>query len=48
MILDDVIEAIVNSLKKDKRVESIFLKGSIGRGEQDEHSDIDLYCLLFN
>ncbi|MFJ8063700.1 nucleotidyltransferase domain-containing protein [Psychrobacillus sp. NPDC096426] len=46
MILDDVVHAIVNSLKKDNRVQSIFLKGSIGRGEQDEHSDIDLYCLV--
>lgn len=46
MILEDVIEAIVNSLKQDKRVQAIFLKGSIGRGEQDEYSDIDMYCLV--
>ncbi|WP_223701740.1 nucleotidyltransferase domain-containing protein [Sutcliffiella deserti] len=46
IILEDAVEAIVNSLKQDKRVQSIFLKGSLGRGEQDEHSDIDLYCLV--
>lgn len=46
MILNDVIEVILNSLKQDNRVQAIFLKGSIGRGEQDEHSDIDLYCLV--
>lgn len=46
MILEDAVETIVNSLKQDKRVQAIFLKGSMGRGEQDEHSDIDLYCLV--
>lgn len=46
MILDDAVEVIVNSLKLDKKVQAIFIKGSIGRGEQDEHSDIDLYCLV--
>ncbi|MEK4485967.1 nucleotidyltransferase domain-containing protein [Psychrobacillus sp. FSL H8-0484] len=46
MILDDAIETIVNSLKLNKKVQAIFIKGSIGRGEQDEHSDIDLYCLV--
>jgi len=46
MILDEVVESIVNSLKKDPRVQAIFLKGSIGRSEQDEHSDIDMYCLV--
>ncbi|WP_313894425.1 nucleotidyltransferase domain-containing protein [Psychrobacillus sp.] len=46
MILEDAVEAIVYSLKQDKKVQAIFLKGSMGRGEQDEHSDIDLYCLV--
>lgn len=40
------VEAITESLKKDKRVKSIFLKGSMGRGEEDEFSDVDLYCLV--
>ncbi|WP_391115950.1 nucleotidyltransferase domain-containing protein [Psychrobacillus sp. L3] len=46
MVLEEAVEAIVSSLKKDKSVRAIFLKGSMGRGEQDEHSDIDLYCLV--
>lgn len=46
MILEDAVLAISNSLKQDKRVQSIFIKGSIGRGEQDEYSDIDMYCLV--
>jgi predicted nucleotidyltransferase len=46
MILEDAVAAISNSLKQDNRVQSIFLKGSIGRGEQDEYSDIDMYCLV--
>jgi predicted nucleotidyltransferase len=46
MILEDAIAVISNSLQLDKRVQSIFLKGSIGRGEQDEYSDIDMYCLV--
>jgi predicted nucleotidyltransferase len=46
MILEDAVAAISNSLKQDKRVQSIFLKGSIGRSEQDEYSDIDIYCLV--
>lgn len=46
MLIEEAIESITNSLKQDKRVQSIFLKGSIGRGEQDEHSDIDMYCLV--
>jgi predicted nucleotidyltransferase len=46
MILEDAVAAISNSLKQDKRVQSIFLKGSIGRSDQDEYSDIDMYCLV--
>lgn len=40
------VEKIVRSLKQDKAVQAIFLKGSMGRNEYDEHSDIDLYCLV--
>lgn len=46
MIINEALEAIVHNLKKDTVVQAIFLKGSIGRGEEDEHSDIDLYCLV--
>lgn len=40
------VEKICTSLKKDNLVKAIFLKGSMGRGEHDEFSDIDLYCLV--
>ncbi|MFG6115420.1 nucleotidyltransferase domain-containing protein [Halobacillus sp. MO56] len=40
------VKKIVESLKRDSSVKSIFLKGSMGRGEHDEHSDVDLYCLV--
>lgn len=46
MILNDAIESIASSLKRYERVQAIFLKGSMGRGEEDEYSDIDLYCLV--
>ncbi|MDX5476309.1 MAG: nucleotidyltransferase domain-containing protein [Bacillaceae bacterium] len=46
MVLEEAVEVIAKSLKQDKRVLAIFLKGSIGRGEHDEHSDIDMYCLV--
>ncbi|MHC8521956.1 aminoglycoside 6-adenylyltransferase [Rossellomorea sp. H39__3] len=40
------VEAIADSLKKDGRVKSIYVKGSMGREEEDEFSDVDLYCLV--
>ncbi|MBB4822947.1 putative nucleotidyltransferase [Sporosarcina luteola] len=40
------VQAICESLKKDTHVEAVFLKGSMGRGEHDEHSDIDMYCMV--
>ncbi|WP_033541256.1 nucleotidyltransferase domain-containing protein [Planococcus sp. CAU13] len=40
------LEKICLSLKRDNLVKAIFLKGSMGRGEHDEYSDIDLYCLV--
>lgn len=47
MLLQEIaIQKITDSLRKDRRVQAIFLKGSMGRNEYDEHSDIDLYCLV--
>ncbi|WP_226675137.1 aminoglycoside 6-adenylyltransferase [Mesobacillus jeotgali] len=46
MMLIDALEVLSNSLKQDKRFQAIFIKGSVGRGEQDENSDLDLYCLV--
>ena len=40
------VEKISASLKKDPLVQAVFLKGSMGRNEHDEFSDIDLYCLV--
>ncbi len=40
------IEKISESLIADPLVRAIFLKGSMGRNEHDEFSDIDLYCLV--
>ncbi|MYL44102.1 nucleotidyltransferase domain-containing protein [Virgibacillus halodenitrificans] len=46
MLQEDAVEKITESLKADPLVKAVFLKGSMGRGEHDEHSDIDLYCLV--
>ncbi|RSD28710.1 nucleotidyltransferase domain-containing protein [Mesobacillus subterraneus] len=46
MQLNEALETISNSLIQDSRVKAIFVKGSVGRGEHDEHSDLDLYCLV--
>ncbi|UYZ23889.1 aminoglycoside 6-adenylyltransferase [Mesobacillus jeotgali] len=46
MALDDALEVLASSLKGDPRVQAIFVKGSVGRGEQDKFSDLDLYCLV--
>ncbi|MCA1060270.1 nucleotidyltransferase domain-containing protein [Rossellomorea aquimaris] len=43
---ETAVEKVLESLKQDPSVRSVFLKGSMGRNEHDEHSDIDLYCLV--
>lgn len=43
---DEAVRTISQSLIKDNQVKAIFLKGSMGRGEYDEYSDVDLYCLV--
>jgi len=40
------VQQICSSLKKDPLVRAVYLKGSMGRNEHDEHSDVDLYCLV--
>ncbi|WP_082235098.1 nucleotidyltransferase domain-containing protein [Halobacillus massiliensis] len=37
---------ITNSLKNDHLVKAVFLKGSMGRKEEDKFSDVDLYVLV--
>ncbi|WP_449620439.1 nucleotidyltransferase domain-containing protein [Robertmurraya sp. Marseille-Q9965] len=46
MIQDGAVEGITQSLIQDERVQAVFLKGSMGREEYDEFSDVDLYCLV--
>ncbi|WP_281658209.1 nucleotidyltransferase domain-containing protein [Halobacillus sp. Cin3] len=43
---EEAVNKLVDSLREDPCVRSIFLKGSMGRNEHDKHSDIDLYCLI--
>ncbi|RWZ58116.1 nucleotidyltransferase domain-containing protein [Halobacillus fulvus] len=40
------VHTITESLKKDPLVKAVYLKGSLGRGEEDKHSDVDLYVLV--
>lgn len=42
----EAIEKILSFLIKDSSVRAVFLKGSIARGDNDEFSDVDLYCLV--
>jgi predicted nucleotidyltransferase len=37
-----VIEAAARWAERDRRVRALLLKGSFARGEEDEHSDVDL------
>ncbi|TWT01106.1 nucleotidyltransferase domain-containing protein [Planomicrobium sp. CPCC 101079] len=46
LIQEQAVEKICASLKQDPHVKAVFVKGSMGRDEHDEHSDIDLYCLV--
>ncbi|MGV2941405.1 nucleotidyltransferase domain-containing protein [Mesobacillus sp. LC4] len=46
MLIADALQVLSSSLKQDSRVKAIFVKGSVGRGEHDEQSDLDLYCLV--
>lgn len=46
MLIADALQVLSRSLKQDSRVKAIFVKGSVGRGEHDEQSDLDLYCLV--
>lgn len=42
----DAINVLTQSLKEDRALRAIFLKGSLARGDGDEYSDVDLYCLV--
>lgn len=42
----EAIQIVTERLEQDEAVQAIFMKGSFGRGEADEHSDIDLYVMV--
>lgn len=42
----DAIKAVTEEIQKGGLAESLFLKGSIARGEDDEYSDVDLYVVV--
>ena len=46
MIQYDAINIIAKAIIDDGLVEACYLKGSIARQEEDEYSDVDLYCLV--
>ncbi len=43
---EEAVKVITAQLKQDPYVKAVFLKGSMGRNEHDENSDVDLYCLV--
>ncbi|WP_456272281.1 nucleotidyltransferase domain-containing protein [Bacillus sp. AK031] len=43
---ENAVQSISESLKNDELVQAVFLKGSMGRGENDEHSDVDMYVMV--
>lgn len=43
---EEAIKKVYSEIIKDKLVRAVFLKGSIARGECDEYSDVDFYCMV--
>ena len=42
----EAIDKILPFIIEDSAIRAIFLKGSIARGEMDEYSDVDFYCMV--
>lgn len=42
----DAIEIVSKSIIESNLCEAIFVKGSIGRGDDDEYSDVDMYAVV--
>lgn len=42
----ETIRAISQKIIEDNLCDAILLKGSIGRGDDDEYSDIDMYLIV--
>lgn len=43
---EEAVGKVYSEIMKDKLVRAVFLKGSIARGECDEYSDVDFYCMV--
>jgi len=43
---EEAVKKVYSEIIKDKLVRAVFLKGSIARGECDEYSDVDFYCMV--
>lgn len=43
---ETAIQAVLEAVKRDGAVRAVFLKGSLAREEQDEFSDVDMYCVV--
>lgn len=44
----NAINAVLERVREHPAVRAAFLKGSLARGEGDEWSDIDFYCLVYD
>lgn len=42
----DAIQKVSKSIIEDNICDAIIVKGSIGRGEDDEYSDVDMYAIV--
>lgn len=42
----DAVDYFVRVLSNRSDVLALFLKGSLARGEEDKHSDVDFYCII--
>lgn len=46
MLQYDLVNVLIETLSIDGSVEACFLKGSLARGEEDQHSNVDFYCVV--
>lgn len=40
------MQSILGSARELNEVAAVFLKGSMAKGEEDEYSDVDIYCVV--
>lgn len=46
MLQYDLVNVLIEVISKDNLVEACFIKGSLARGEEDELSNVDFYCVI--